>query len=211
LKKSYSEHNLLQERLMGRFKPRSLFKYLITSRKAISIKIPYYEYLRGRIFINDIKDIYGDEVPHSFDILALICMLYDDFMDQMKRGGEHKLAAMYLLEGKMKLSAKSVQAKRELKALSSHIFSMEEVEIENEDTKDERHAYLEILMKEEEILRGEVLIHDLENYLDGQALSVEDIIVIRYVDFINKIKQEGNTQRAQNSIKSILYRLNNEQ
>jgi hypothetical protein len=61
-------------------------------------------------------------------------------------------------------------------------------------------------MKETEVLRGEILLNDLDPYLEGIELSIEDVISIVYLDFIESIKKEGNSIKVQKSILAHLRR-----
>lgn len=196
--------------MLRHVRPRSFLQYLKTNKKVITIKIPYYDYLRGKLFVADVLEIHGDDVPPSFDVNELIFILFDDLMNQIKRGGSHSDIAAFLLAGKAKfLDRNSKVEKRQLKALSSHIFSMEDVQEEQAEETDLKFAYIQIIMKEDQLLRAEVLLHDItDDLLNGQTITVEDIFTIRFLDFIAKVKDKGNTASVQQSIKSIVYRFN---
>lgn len=165
--------------------------------------MPYYEYLRGKVFIEDLRDNFEEQVPFQFDIAVLLYMLFDDFLSQVKQGGaNHDQIANYLISSKKKHSKKTHKEKRVLKPLTHHVFEFNTIEEEEEElpASDERTAYIELRMRESEILRGEVLIHDLEPYLKGISLTIEEMIKIVYLDFIQTIKAEGNSLKVQKSI-----------
>lgn len=134
--------------------------------------MPYYDYIRGKVFIQDLRDNYEDEVPNQFDIAVLLYMLYDDFLTQVKKGAINEQNANYLLAGKKRLFQKQIKQKRVMKPLTPHVFEFETVEEEEEFVKDpeERTAYIELRIRESEVLRGEVLAHDLLPYTSGKNI-----------------------------------------
>jgi hypothetical protein len=201
LKKSYSKQNILQKSLAG-FEYKGFFDYLINNKKVITITLPYYDYLRGKVFIDDLKDAYETEVPYHFTIVSLINLLYDDLLSQVKRGAIHKDIAQFLIRGKEQYFNIQKREKRVLKALTDRVFEFESVIDEEEISPKNKgkDAYIEIKMRESEILRGEVLLHDLEPYLNGISVQFEELLVIRFLDFINEIKKDGNSVKIQQSI-----------
>ncbi|MGA5691386.1 hypothetical protein [Cytobacillus pseudoceanisediminis] len=202
MKKSYSSLNILQKKLTG-IADTGIFGTLLSNRKYITVKIPYYEYIRGKVFIEDLRDNFEEQVPFQFDIAVLLYMLFDDFLSQVKQGGaNHDQIANYLISSKKRFFKKTTKEKRVLKPLTQHIFEFNTIEDEEEElpAPDERTAYIELRMRESEILRGEVLIHDLEPYLKGISLTIEEMIKIVYLDFIQTIKLEGNSLKVQKSI-----------
>jgi hypothetical protein len=194
----------LQERLSGFKEGKGFFQYFSTNRTYIQIKLPYYEYLRGKIFCEDLRSLYQDEVPLHFDISTLLYMLYDDLLTQIKSGvAKNEQIAAYLVSGKKEYFRKHVQEKRIMKPITKYVFQFETVEeeyVEEQPSEKARNAYLELRMKQSELLRAEVLLHDLEPYMDGLDVSVEELIVIVFLNFIDTIKKEGNTVKVQKSI-----------
>ncbi|QCJ45514.1 hypothetical protein FAY30_26615 (plasmid) [Bacillus sp. S3] len=208
MKKSYSSWNLLQSKLTGSTEPEGFFKGFFTNRKYITIQIPYFDYLRGKIFVNDLKDNFNEEVPYRFDLSVLIYLLYDDFLNQVKRGAKPQQISDYLKAGKQKYFQKRVEQKRIMKPLTKHVFEFETIEEEIDDNHDKENktAYLELRMRESEVLRGEVLIHDLEPFLKGTEVTIEELIAIVYLDFIDNVKSEGNSLKVQKSILTHIKR-----
>lgn len=211
MKKSYSSWNLLKEQLSGEDN-RGFFRYLFTNRKYITVKIPYIDYIRGKVFIQDLRDNFKEEVPFQFDFSILLYMLYDDYLTQIKRGVNPGHIADYLITGTKSYFPNKVKEKRIMKPLTKNIFAFETVEeeyIEPDEyvePEEDKTAYLELRVKESEILRGEVLIHDLEPFLNGLQLSIEEMITIIYLDFIKSVKQDGNSLKVQRSILAHIKR-----
>ncbi|RHW36005.1 hypothetical protein D1B31_18120 [Neobacillus notoginsengisoli] len=207
MKKSYSKWNLLQEQLAGFVDNRGLLKFLMTNRKYVTVKIPYYDYIRGKVFIEDLRDNFKDEVPIQFDFSLLLYMLYDDFLNQIKRGAKNQQIADYLIAGTKSYFQKKKKKKRVMKPISKTLIEFETIEEEEYDEEEGQTAFLDLRMKESEILRAEVLIHDLQPYFKGQIeVSIEDVITIVYLDFIQNIKKEGNSIKVQQSIIAHLKR-----
>jgi len=210
LKKSYSRLNILQERFSAFGEARGFFKHMISQRRVLTVTVPYYEYLRGIVFCDDLRDNYGEEVPFQFDLTLLIFLLYDDFLTQIKRGSaKNDQIAAYLQAGKKKYFQQRITEKRIMKPLTRHVFAFETVEEEGEPeviSESPKKAYLDIRMKETEVLRGEVLLNDLEPYMEGIDISIEEMITVIYLDFIENIKQQGNSAKVQKSILSHLKR-----
>jgi hypothetical protein len=200
LKKSYSEFNILQERMTGSAKEKGLLQYLFTNRKYVTITIPYYQYLRGLIFIDDLRDNYPDTVSYNYSMADLLHMLYSDFLNQVKRGVSNEEVAAYLKQSMATYFPIKMVEKRVFKEISSTLFKFEEVEEEYEEIDEEKYAYLDIRMREKIILRGEVLIHDLSPYMDGVRATVEQLVAIIYLDFIKQIQEKGNSTAVQNAI-----------
>lgn len=206
MKRSYSGLNILQEKIFGFTEPKGFIRHLFSNRKYITVVIPYYDYLRGKVFIDDLRDNFEDEIPLDLDIAFLLYMLYDDFLTQIKKGAKTEQIAAYLIDGKRKHFYKKVKQKRIMKPLTTHVFEFETIEEGYTEDDDEKKAYLAIRMRESEILRGEVLIHDLDIHLKGTDLSVEELIAIVYLDFIENVKKEGNSVKVQQSIVAHLKR-----
>jgi hypothetical protein len=53
---------------------------LLGNYKYLDINIPYYDYIRASIFVQDLRDNFGEEVPLQFNEAVLIWILNDDFL-----------------------------------------------------------------------------------------------------------------------------------
>lgn len=205
MKKSYSSLNLLQQKLTGSSSSKGFLDYFFNNRKYLTLVFGYYDYLRGKVFIEDIFDMY-DDVPNEFDLDVLIHLLYRDFMNQIKKGTDNKQIAGFLLAGKAQYLNVKKTEKRIMKALTEHVFSFESLEEEviEEKSDEDKEAHLTIRMKEAEVLRGEIFLHDLSPFLKDVHLTIEDLLTILYLDFIKQIKEHGNSAKVQ---KNILFHL----
>ncbi|WP_042347567.1 hypothetical protein [Bacillus massiliigorillae] len=143
-------------------------------------------------------------MPFTFNVASLIYILFDDFMSEIKRGIGHKDIATYLVQGKQRHLVKEKKEKRIMKAVSKTLFSFE-TQYEEEPEEDEQVVDLSIKMRQAEILRAEILLHDLESYMDGIDVAFEEMLQIVYLNFIAEIKEKGNTSQIQ---KALIHKIN---
>lgn len=210
--RSFSKLELLKNKFQEETK--SLWQILKEpNHRYIEIKLPYYDYLRGNVLISDMKNVM-DDCP-SIDLVKLIYLLYLQFLYQVRKGVttvNNKKEGLDLTT----LSYKLISIKNECIAPklvekirienfnqitpNTWVIEKHEEEIEQERKNKPKFAYLTIRMKTEEIYRAEVLLNDLSNINDELDLEVEDLMAMLYIDFIKKIKQEGNDERVMKSI-----------
>lgn len=185
----------------------SLLDFFFSSRKYTTVKLPYYDYLRGQVFIEDVKDNYPEEIEYSFDIGHLIIMLYLDFLKQIKKGVKNEDVANYIKQSINKYFEEETIERRVFKQVNNTFFQYEDVEEIKESEEDrEKYAYLDLRIREKVILRGEILLHDLSPYFENVIVTVEQLIACIYLDFIKNIKDNGNSVALQ---KTIVKKLQN--
>lgn len=206
LKKSFSGLDILNERMSSNYK--GFFQSFFSSKKYINVKLPYYDYLRGQVFIQDLIDNFPEDMSSSLDIGQLIHLLYTDFLNQIKRGVKNEDVAIYLKQSKEKYFPEKIVEKRVFKQVNNHLFQYEDIEeYEDEEEDEEKFAYLDIRASEKIILRGEILIYDLSPFLGGTSLSVEQLIAIIYLDFIKRVQEHGNSVAVQQTIMKKMLRI----
>ncbi|WP_121616799.1 hypothetical protein [Virgibacillus halodenitrificans] len=178
---------------------------------AISLKMKHIDILRGFAYIDDIKEVFEKVYPGclKLDIADLINILFQDFVKQIKNGDQnHKEVADFLLDGNLrylhllkKRRSTNESTQRKLQQISTYSFVLEDVEetIQVEEDMNEIIFY-DILFKEKFINRIKILLYDLEPYLKGENFSVEEVIVIRYLNFIERIRTEGNNPQVMEAI-----------
>lgn len=177
----------------------------------LSLKMKHVDLLRGIAFIDDIQDTYKEFYPDcvNMDIAELINILFRDFLRQIKNGNhDHQTVADFLLEGNLKYlqplkrkPKKMESPQRKLNQISPYSFVFEDVEeeIEYEEETDDL-VYVDIAFKEKFINRIKILLYDIEPHLKGEHFTVEDVIVIRYLNFIERIRIEGNNPKVMDAI-----------
>jgi hypothetical protein len=183
--------------------------------KYIDIVIPYYDYLRGQVLLADMEKIL-DNCP-GIDLGKLINLLYLQFLSQIRKGIttvnnrkqgldlnilSYKLISLKneYIEEPPKLVEK-IQIE-EFKQITPTTWILQEQveEIEHTSKEKPKNAYLTIRIKNQEVYRGEVLIYDLQQINPELSLNVEELIQILYMDFITKIKKDGNSDSVMKSI-----------
>ena len=200
MKKSFSKLNILQSKLSGAGEYKSFFEFRSNQRKYLTVSIPYYDYIRGKIFIEDLREAFPEEVPFLFNIADLLYLLYDDLLSQVKRGAQNQEIAQFLILGKERYFSYPKNEKRVMKAISERLFEFHVLEEEEKPNEVEKRAYIDVKIRESEILRGEVLLHDLEPHMNDITVTIEELLAIRFLDFIHLIKKEGNLSTVQLSI-----------
>ncbi|MFJ7367548.1 hypothetical protein ACIQWQ_26130 [Peribacillus frigoritolerans] len=200
MKKSYSQFNLLSNKLLyGTKVKKGFFDYFLPKYRYLQIEVPYYEFLRGEVFVEDMKDLF-EEAPQNLSLYHLIALLYFDFLEQVKKGAKFEQLCPFLISSKKKFLERPMIEKRVLKQVTTNLFSFEQREEEIEVTSEEKRAEITLRIKESEIYRGEVFLHDISPYLMDEELKVEDLLVILFMDFLKRIKEKGNSSQAMKAI-----------
>ncbi|MEG6533257.1 MULTISPECIES: hypothetical protein [Bacillati] len=206
MKKLYSSLGLLNRELSSYTEPFGFFRHFVPKRKNLNIVLPYYDYLRGLCFLEDLRDNFGQEFPLFFGIGELLHLLYDDFLTQIKQGAKNEQISHYLINSYNKYFHSTKKQKTIMKPVTKTLLQFHTIEEEIPNENQEKMAYLTVKMKESEIMRGEVLLFDLSPKMNNLDISVEQVITIVYLDFIETIKLEGNSIKVQKSIITHLKR-----
>ncbi|NCT39946.1 hypothetical protein GTW56_29920 [Bacillus sp. EB93] len=100
MKKSYSQFSLLSNKLLyGTKEKKGFFDYLLPKYRYLQIEVPYYEFLRGEVFVEDMKDLF-EEAPQNLSLYHLIALLYFDFLEQVKKGAKYEQICPFLISSK---------------------------------------------------------------------------------------------------------------
>ena len=196
--RSYSEANVIQ----NIEETRSFFKKLINLRKLLKIELNKNEYARGKVFCNDIKETFKGEI-NRFDIEKLIYVLYMDFLEQVRDGLSHKDIAAYLAKNKMKYYTVQQSEVTTLVQVTKKHFKLK-TGLDFVNSRSDDTTILLISMKETELLRGETLLNDIEHLIVDYKLTVEELLTILYLEFIDDIKKEGITRDLQLNIINMI-------
>ncbi|MCM3390637.1 hypothetical protein LG296_20170 (plasmid) [Ureibacillus chungkukjangi] len=187
----------------------------------LDLKMRYVDVVRGDEYVNDIRDTFITQYPelNQFELGKLIALLYVDFIINIQSGNlSHKDAARFLIEGKRKYldvlhKPKSKITRKEVQQVSPTTFIFQDIE-DDEDEDEEFDDYkepkghfsmsdivfIEIVLNIRQNNRCKVFLFDIEPYLEGFTLDVEDVIVINYLDFIERIRWEGNNTKMMKRI-----------
>lgn len=199
MKRSYSQLSLLKNKLLyGTKERKGFFDLLMPQYRYLKIEVPYYEYLRGEVFVEDIKDVF-EEAQH-LTLYHLIVLLYFDFLEQVKKGAKYDQVCPFLISAKKKYLERPTILKKELKQVTPHLLTLEQREEQIEVTSQEKKVEITLRMKEVEIYRGEVFLHDISPFLMSEEITVEDLLVILFLDFLKRIKEKGNSIEVMKNI-----------
>lgn len=188
--------------------------FVDTETEKLDIKLKYVDILRGEEVVNDLKDTFIDKYPivAKFEVADLFYLLYGDFIMQIKNGKfSHSDAADFLIDGKRKyldILSKRRSTRKEIQQVSPNSFIFEDIEEEDEDFVENGSrefsindvVYFELIFNIRQNNRCKVFLYDIEPYLDGEVINVEDVIAIRYLNFIDQVRLEGNNPKIMKSI-----------
>lgn len=187
--------------------------FVDTNIEKLDIRLKYVDWLRGESFINDFHELFKHKYPEAdkLELVELVTLLYVDFIKQIKSGKySHEAAARFLVDGKKKYLdglKKQRPTRKEVHQISPNSFIFEDVEDDDDDDDElERDVsvgdivYVEIDFNKNLNNRCKVFLYDIENFLDGVVVNIEDVIAIRYLNFIDQIRLEGNNPKVMKAI-----------
>jgi len=190
--KKYSSANLLEDELssigVSDFLNKLLYKLNKNSSVLLNINIPLNLYLRVEIFCEDIQDL--SEI--AFNQNDLMNLLYEDFLLFAKKNPNPK-AVFKLLTSLDHVGGKECS----LEPQGESIFKLVHIEQRQSMQK------LQIKMKRKLALRGEVLLADIEEVQPEHGYTLERVLELLYIDFIDKFRK-GDNETAINNILSLL-------
>lgn len=200
--KSYSKLKLLNNNIynQNQKKKSSLLSFLFDSDlRVIEVSIPYYDYLRANVLLADMRFVV-DDCP-SLTIADLIGVVYLQFLYQIRKGVDLKNIGFYLVNkvAEFDLVGKPATIEK-LQESTPNTWVLSPVLYEDQTIDNPTTAYCTITIKEAELLRGEIFLHDLSNLIDNINFSLEKLISALFLDFIAKIKEEGNDEKVIRSI-----------
>lgn len=186
--KKYSQYDLIGEEMLRlniqrqprRFLERleDLFFNAVFSKYNFSLKIPNHVYFRAKILCEDVKDLSG----YNFEVQDLIYLLYRSFLHSVKEIDDP--LSIY------NLVFVRINSKPQVKKSGNFITL---------NYREEAIQYVNISLKKKYVLRGEVLLRDLENIVPGHSLTVETILETIFLDFIKEY-QSGNSRNIINEL-----------
>lgn len=200
--KKYSRFDLLNNAIIGN--TGQVINRLFESKYArLTIPIPVYDLKRAAVFVGTVNELIEEETDELFSIEKLIVLLYEDFLKQIDRGMDIDTLAS-AIEHKI-----SEFRKVEMKV--SHYLEQEPGDINLDDFK--RHlkkqkkndipfTYFSFRILKKYVLKGEVLLHDLNDVYPSIRLDVEELIALRFRDVMSQIKA-GNYQILANIVQRL--------
>lgn len=201
--KSFSKFNMLKEKMNEGRRKSLLDRVLEPKYKYLKIEVPYYDYLRGKVLLDDMSIVVPNCPP--IDISLLVYLLYIQFLFQVRAGTELKVLSQNILSKMDSLDLLALPASRKkqqkLANVSPNLFTLQEFEVvEERKIPKEKIACITLRIKTSEIYRGEILLNDIFNLNSEYQFTVERIITMLYMDFIQMVKRVGNERRILQSI-----------
>lgn len=182
----YSKLDLIGNELMkleDKTMKDKLFSFIITGGKYVfvSIYIPNDIFLRAQVFCEDVEDLSQE----TFNQTHLLNILYQEFL--LKNKVEDSLYNLY--------QRLTVHDKRAPSIKSIYL----------NDVDDPFADTYEITLKfnRKDILRGEMLLSDLSYYYPNHPFTIEMVIEILYIDFLEDVRKGGSHK----AVKELLKRL----
>jgi len=163
----------------------------------VTIKIPKYDYLRGKVLVSDINDLLEDEnKPYTLEELFQLLfedllkqMAYGDLMQNQKKQGSFDIETManFFMNKKEEIYISESGTEQTWIQETPNLFKIEDRVISKK--ADFIEFPLRILKKV--ALRGEVFLYDMAEVYPGFNLTLEEAIAIHYCHVMKNVKQ-GN-------------------
>lgn len=188
----YSQANLINEELSligsTNFIGKMLHKMNKSSMILLSIEVPLNSYLRAEVFCEDIQDI----TETSFDQRDLLTLLYEDFLYEAKINPDLKKIFKVLTRLEHESGKTAVLEKK-----TDSIFKLIHKE-QHEELKS-----LPISMRRKYALRGEIILADMEESYPNHSYTIERVLELLYMDFIDTFRKGDNTEVIKKIIKLL--------
>jgi predicted transcriptional regulator len=159
----------------------------------LEVEMYYYDYLRGKTFINDLRKIADDEAIQNYSLDTFIVQLYADFIRQIRAGADMKALARHLISRKNEYKQKDIEEQADLVQKDQYTFVMVREEVQRTKRKENRKVYLPIKILSSEVERGEVMLYDMSQLVPEFHMTLEELLAVRYRDVIEEIKA-GNSK-----------------
>lgn len=188
---------LIRNQLREITKPKSIFEHLFQSRKRgsvlLELRVPKYEYFRASMFVEDILDLTDNEL--EFDLVMLINLLYEDFLNHVREGTNQLNLASKLMMKRDNYLNPTIVVEDHIQVNENHTRF-----IDRKITKPIEFVKIEFLLNRRTALRGEVFLMDLTAASNQHLqLTLNELITILLLDFVKEV-QKGNTKRIINRI-----------
>lgn len=178
----------------------SLMHRLFESRYArLTITVPLYDLKRAKVFVGTINEIIADETDDIYTVEDLLNLLFLDFLRQIDRGMNLDTLAKWIN------SVKKEENGTEL-SINHYLDEKKEINIEDlrhhfkrKNTMKEDSANISVKIEKQHVLKGEVLLHDLQELYPDIQLDVEEFLTLRFKDIVAQIKC-GNYQILKNIV-----------
>jgi DNA mismatch repair ATPase MutS len=164
-----------------------IYRLFESDSTRMNIKTSLYDLKRAQVFVGTVNDILEDEIDFVFTLEKMIGLFYEDFLRQIDRGTTLDQLAKWI---------RSLQD-NEQSDISINHYLQEKQELNIDDLK--RHfkkknsrkdedTFISVKIMKRYVLRGEVLLHDLNELHPDIELDVEEFLSLRFKDIMTQIK-----------------------
>lgn len=167
------------------------------------IKASLYDLKRAQVFVGTVNEIVEDEVESPLTLEKLIELFYSDFLRQIDQGTDLDTLAKWI---------RSIQPDPEIDLTINH-YQEGKKDVNLEDIKKhylkqkalkKEPEYIQVRLKKQHVLRGEVLLHDLHEMHPDLQLDVEEFLSLRFADIMKQIKA-GDYTILQNIVSLMTF------
>lgn len=152
--------------------------------------------MRGKVLVEDVNDCLDQGDPlFTFD--RLIQLLYEDVLMKTREITADKLSHL-LLKQAQEQENYFFQEVPAVKQHSPYHFEIQKVK----QRKSIPVIRTKIKFSRKNIYRGEVLLHDLSKVNENFNLSLEEVIVVRYLECMKQV-QKNNPEILRNILSAI--------
>lgn len=195
--KKYSQANLLSEELVNSYQgagfiDKVLYRLVKQSSAVVYLTIPRPIYFRAEIFCEDVQEMSEMVFTHN-DLLDL---LYHDFLVYIKKNPDPQ--ALYNLLIQINHNPAAVKHYVEVGETNEYLPSLTKNTVRENNIQT-----LVIKMKRKQALRGEVLLADLAEVYPDHHFTLEMVLEMLYIDFVEKLKRGENPQALNNIVKML--------
>ncbi|MED4068603.1 hypothetical protein [Priestia megaterium] len=191
--KKYSSSNLLQKELTqgskNSFFGKLLYEFDKSSTKTMTLLVPMEVFVRAQVFCEDVEELSGMQ----FSQADLIDILYMDFLTHVKSKPDHQTIFNSIIQLER-------TSGKDLGIVRSKQGSIYEVIHEYRDKNMEE---LKVKFRRKLILRGEILLADLESVFPDHGFMLENVLELLYCDFINNWRKGNNTKAMKDILKVL--------
>ncbi|MDP4084699.1 MAG: hypothetical protein Q8934_08810 [Bacillota bacterium] len=186
--KRYSRFDLLNNAIVG--STGQVINRIFESKEVkLTISVPEYDLKRASVFVGTINELIEDEVDELFTIEDLIVLLYKDLLRQIDIGMNLDTFARAIESKLNDFEKTNVKVHHYLKNLEENI-SLDEIRQQMKQKKQvqNQEVYFSFRILKKYVLKGEVLLHDLNELYPKIHLNVEELIALRFKDIMREIK-----------------------
>jgi hypothetical protein len=146
----------------------------------ITLRLPEHEVLRAELFIEDVAEQLDENM--DLTIIDLLALLLKDFL-QLAASSKIEVLKNSLIEKKREFLLKTERVEEFVEVAPGH----SSLRI-REKARRTRYCEVELQIPRKTALRLEVILYDLEQMYKPFQMSVEDLIMIVFMEFVNLLR-----------------------